>query len=143
MSNVARVLGGGLDPGCPPSWADFGRNGRFHPLQGTRRSWLGVLGEKKGFSKKKNQPGRGGVWWRDVAWFSSPVVWCNSSPKGTWLCGDLGTCHLPPPPLSDVSASTFPAGFGVLCAETPHGSTNAGFGGLSESSMGRRAMGQP
>lgn len=56
MSNVARVLGGGLDPGCPPSWADFGRNGWFHPLQGGRRSCLGVLGEKKGFSKKKKKP---------------------------------------------------------------------------------------
>lgn len=42
-----------LDPGRPPSWANFGRNGWFHPLQGTRRSWLGVLGEKKGFSEKK------------------------------------------------------------------------------------------
>lgn len=59
--------------------------------------------------------------------------------------GDLGTCHLPPPrlPLSDVSLPTFPAGFGVLCAETPRGSMSTGFGGLSESSIGSRAMGQP
>lgn len=52
MSNIVKVAGGGVEPGCLPGWADFSKNGWFHSLQGTRRSWLGVLGEKNGFSKK-------------------------------------------------------------------------------------------
>lgn len=48
----------------------------------------------------------------------------DSSPKGTLLCVDLGTDHVPPPcpPLSNISMSTFPTGFGVLCAQAPRSS---------------------
>lgn len=77
-------------------------------------------------------------------WFSSPIVWCGFSPKAPHYAGDLETWCLPSlrPLLFSVSVLMFPAGFGVLHAETPHARRNAGFGGLAESFRRSQATGQ-
>ena len=121
-----------MDPGCPPGWADLSRNGWFHPLQDIRRSWLGVLGEKNGFSNKNPESARDAVWWRKNL-LGFPLPWSDAillqrAPccAGTW---GLAISRLRRFPTS--LCPRFLRDSGWLCAGTPRGSTGAGSGGLS------------
>lgn len=125
MRSVTKVTEGFLDPRSPPSWADFGRNEWFYPLQVTQRR----IRREDGFSKIKSHSARDAVWWRDTCWVFLPRGVVYSSPE------ELNMSHLHICCFLTSWCERF-LGSQALCAETSRGSTNIGFGGLAESLTG-------